>query len=151
MDIVLQLWILVLQKGYDVRKAKLDGYAEWQLLKAQFSTIPSPQFPVNDIIIKIIENCYTVLDDDEDHAFAKFEFADISLNNKKVTDHFFIQHFRIPYMEKYQLNLVKLLQIAYNVGQFKAAAEMRSYDDSVVNFYKWNNLDDIRTFITFNL
>jgi hypothetical protein len=43
--------------------------------------------------------------------------------------------------------LVKLLQIAHNVGQVESEIAKRTYSDEIVKFYNANNLGYINTFV----
>lgn len=82
--------------------------------------------------------------EDED---STFNYDGITLHNKKEINHFFIQHFRIPKLMNYEVSVLKLLQIAYNAGQFKAEREnKKSYSKKILNFYDKYNLDKISAF-----
>jgi hypothetical protein len=42
------------------------------------------------------------------------------------------------------------MQIAYNIGQFKAENEREKYSDNIIKYYTDNKLDDINTYLKFN-
>jgi len=72
----------------------------------------------------------------------------ITLDNTIEYHHFFIQHFRIIIKENYKINVQKLMQIAFNIGQYKAHSELKPKDyEGVTEFYKKNKLDKINTYI----
>ena len=45
------------------------------------------------------------------------------------------------------VSIIKLLQIGYNIGQFKAENERKPYNDKLLKYYNDNNLDNISTYI----
>ena len=138
--------------GYNVRKAGLNGLTSWQPHKEKYlqfvlengdSKIPLRQEFV-DFVKKL--NYQTT---NKDHSDVILTLDDIVLDNKTETDHFIIQHFRIPMMENYNLSIVKLAQLAYNIGQAGAVFGYEdAYASSIEDFYSRNNLGDLMTYIT---
>ena len=68
--------------------------------------------------------------------------------------HFILQLIRIPKNNK--LSLIKLYQIAYNIGQYKESLAheqnlsnvgLRVYTSDIINFFISNKLDDMNTYI----
>jgi hypothetical protein len=59
--------------------------------------------------------------------------------------HFFLQLIRIPL--KYQLDLRRLCQIAYNLGQLEAVYNDEIYTKDVKTYYEKNKLEDINSYI----
>jgi hypothetical protein len=150
MSTLVELWNFTYEKGYKVRKNKKDGLAEWQPLKKKYGELAKDtKFPVNDAIKELSDKYFKVGEDTTDLQDSKFEYNDNTLNNKIDTHHFFIQHFRIPYLEKHNLSVLKFLQIAYNAGQLKASFEDGDYDDipDMKEFYHEHKLDQPDTFI----
>ena len=45
---------------------------------------------------------------------------------------------------------MKLMQVAYNIGQLKAQNKIKKYDDKLMEYYKSNNLNNVNTFIEIN-
>jgi hypothetical protein len=151
--IVKDLWQHVLDIGYITRKTGCDGLQMWQPLKNFYSKYEiksnnsENEVPVNDTIKKLSEQVkYTAHDQNHDNVDVKIN--DTQLKNSKETDHFIIQHIRIPMTTSFKLPLVKLLQIAYNVGQAKAEFEKNTYNEGIKYFYKEHKLSDITTFVS---
>ena len=114
------LFTQLIDVGYNVRKSKLDGMESWQPYKNQYLNVDQcyqmqPQF-IN--LAKSID--YNVDQSDIDHQKVTITIDGATASNTIEKDHFFVQLFRIAIMSNFDLKLVKLLQIAYNIGQFKA-------------------------------
>ena len=60
-------------------------------------------------------------------------------------NHFFLQLVRIP--KNSQLNLIKLLQVAYNLGQLSVCLENGIFSSDSINYFKSNNLDKLESYI----
>lgn len=150
MKTVDKLWNDTQKIGYNIRKNGMDGLKGWQPLKERYSKINIEKFAVNDDIKNISNKCYKIGTDKKDHSDSKFICNSINMDNTIEKEHFFIQHFRIPSLENNKLSFLKLMQIAYNAGQFEAVSEANGYPFEVVNFYSRNNLERIETFIDKN-
>lgn len=143
------IWNSVFEYGYHVRKNNLNGLKSWQSLKKTYEEIPHPSFSVKANIAYIVSEHYKLGADVTDHTDCKFALdKNLVLDNKIEIDHFFIQHFRIPYLCNYNLSVLKLLQISYNAGQFFAGAEKRIYNMKIANFYNLNDLSSLNTYIS---
>lgn len=156
------LWNEIKTKGYSVRKNNLNGLSEWQPLKDIFMKMKLDigKIPVSNEYRELMYG-YIIGADIENHTDSKFAIIDnidkilsaVQLNNTIESHHFFIQHFRIPFLEDYQLSVVKLLQIAYNAGQFKAESEKNDdymiYPREFIQFYEMHNLGEIESFIDY--
>ena len=74
---------------------------------------------------------------------------DISTDGKKAEkwehQHFFLQLIRIPL--KYPLNLRRLCQIAYNLGQLRAVYKDEIYTEEVKAYYEKNKLQKIESYV----
>jgi len=143
------LWDLLKSYGYEVRKAGESGLEAWQKMKTLLSEYKQ-EFEIKDEIKDLIENFYVIGSDTKDHLDSGFNIDNIKLNNRIEIHHFFIQHFRIPSLEKNKLSVLKLAQIAYNCGQFLASCEKSSYDEKVIDFYNFHKLSKVETFIQIN-
>lgn len=141
------VWSVFVHFGYQVRKGNLDGRAGWQLCKSFFKDRFTQEIIViNDQIKALVDQYYTSAgEDDKD---SSFNCLGVQLKNDVETQHFFIQHFRIPRLGNYKLTLLQLFQIAYNVGQFKAECEKNSYDPRIISFYQQHKLDQLSAFVT---
>jgi mannose-6-phosphate isomerase-like protein (cupin superfamily) len=60
-------------------------------------------------------------------------------------NHFFLQLIRIP--KNSELNLIKLLQIAYNLGQLSVCLERGNFISKAIDYFKSNNLDKLESYI----
>lgn len=147
------LWTDTLSEGYLVRKNGLDGLKSWQPLKQKYSKMYINKYedgiPIKEYFSFIAKDKYIVGSDKVDHRDSTFKLGKNELTNEMESHHFYIQHFRIPYLESNKLSVLKLLQIAYNAGQFKAELEKNNsvYGVEFVDFYKNNKLDQISTYI----
>lgn len=144
------LWNKTYEKGYEVRKSGKNGLNEWQPLKKEYMEIlKDTKFPVKGEIKENVEKYLIIGDDKQDLQDCKFKYNDSTLDNKIDYHHFFIQHFRIPYLEGYDLSVLKFLQIAYNAGQLKASFENGDYDNmpNIKKFYNDHKLDQPDTFV----
>ena len=74
-------------------------------------------------------------------------------DDKWAQKHFILQLVRIP--KKNPISLVKIYQIAYNIGQYKATLQSESkcesrnivYTHDIVDYFTTNKLDEIYTYI----
>jgi hypothetical protein len=137
------LWARTMQKGYEVRKNKLDGQKEWELLSSEYEKLYLDEYPkgipVENSFIKFATSKHIKYIDPEE--------------GENKANHFYIQHFRIPSVENFNLSITRLLQIAYNAGQFKAELELcpESYEPEFVEFYRLHKLNEITTYIDYDL
>ena len=138
-----QLWTYFENVGYNTRKGGEDGLRVWKEIRGTLSDAPIGG-QISPTILGIILRAYNVKEDDTEHEEVQFcdpdgELGEI-LSNTKEVEHFFIQHFRIPVMAKYELTRRKFAQIAYNAGQFRAEQEKSTYGKAVEEYYIKNNL-----------
>ena len=153
MTTVLKLWTETIAKGFQVRSLGLDGLAEWQPIKKEHA---------DDCVVGMIDGillkpnipdlvnsggCLRINEDKKDLTDAQFILDNLVLDNSDPKGHFLIQHFRIPIMCGARIHVVKLLQIAYNVGQFQAIRDENGYDDKINKFYDQHKLYDLHTYI----
>ena len=150
MATVKDLWSSMVTVGYNVRKTGLDGLAEWQPYKTKFgnATFYGKKKLALEHSFKTFCDGLEYLTTDADHSDAIVEISSTSrLDNKIENHHFIIQHFRLAKMENFELTVLRLAQLAYNVGQAKAEFEMAAYDDEVISFYAANNLSNLQTYM----
>jgi len=152
-----ELWNKTMDYGYEVRKSKKDGLESWQPLKKEYANYFIKGYdegiPVNESFIKsqIMKKIkYQIGLDEKEHTDVMVSIGKETVDNLDK-NHFFVQHFRIPVLEKNKLSVVKVLQIAYNAGQYKAEAEKKNYPTAILEFYDENKLNDIKTFIDSNI
>jgi hypothetical protein len=140
------IWARMIDMGYNTRKTKANGLAIWQIHKAEYSRHSNTKIPLNPAFIDFVKKLnYRVTT--EDHTDVILNIVGFQLDNRIETEHFFIQHFRIPIMENFELSFVKIAQLAYNIGQARAVMELEKYyNPELVQFYVKHKLDDIMTY-----
>ena len=138
------LWIAITAAG-----VKRGGQNGWQPLKAKYSNNSDTGLPLVESF-KSIPIEYTIGNDHKEHSDVKVTVNGVTLDNKIETDHFFIQHFRIPRLNN-PLTVVKILQIAYNAGQFQAEREKGTYPIAVTEFYDKYKFGELATYVDANL
>ena len=141
------IWARMIDIGYNVWKTKANGLASWQIHKEEYSRHHNTKIPLRPEFIDFVKGLdYNV--NTEDHSDVILNIEGFQLDNRIETEHFFIQHFRIPIMENYGLSLVKIAQLAYNIGQARAVMELENnYGPKLVEFYNKHKLDDITIYI----
>jgi len=60
-------------------------------------------------------------------------------------NHFFLQLIRVP--KNSELNLIKLLQVAYNLGQLSVCLEKGNFSYKAIDYFKLNNLDKLESYV----
>lgn len=145
-----EVWTSVEKIGYQTRISKSNGLEAWRQIKNDFSTNPIIGKTVSKILQTINEQCYH--NQDSEHELVTFTFLNnhqqtITLDNSIDSEHFFIQHFRIPIMLKYQLTYQKFAQIAYNAGQFRASRDMNCYSSDICLFYDKYQLNKYEIYV----
>ena len=134
----------VIEFGYYVRKTEKNGLQEWRLLRDHIDGIDT--FVINNEFKMLCESLnYNKEENDNDHQRVKIIVDDVTYNNESLCDHFFIQLFRIPRMENYNLSTVKLLQLAYNIGQLKYEIDRNKHCASA--FFDEHKLGLLETYI----
>ncbi len=146
-----ELWTNILDIGYGVRNSNRSGLDSWQPLKTTYGKYYVKGYesgiPILEETKFLSDGRYVIGTDKKDHTDSKFEINGKILDNQVEKYHFLIQHFRIPILGNYKLPILKILQIAYNAGQFKASVEKGEYSTDIVNFYRANNLGSIETYL----
>jgi hypothetical protein len=135
---IYDLWEEVILFGYNIRKNTKDGKAGWDAIKV---LIP-------DMGVSWLENSKTFYDKLvalEVNTSETSEEAGMS-HEEWERNHFLIQHGRIINKNP-DGSLVRLLQIAYNIGQFKRELELTKYTDDQMRFYIVNELNKVTSYI----
>lgn len=151
------LWDNIVNYAYDVRKISIKlnidklGLEMWQPLKNNLSNYV---FYNNGIVEKLevkplIYNFFNYNEGDSpEHEKSTAKLDDITLDNTIPADHFLVQQLRISKMNNDKLNVVKLMQIAYNIGQFTAERELNnSYDEKVLELYDQEELKNLESYL----
>ncbi len=133
------IWRATIKYGHHVRSNNLNGLEQWNQLKA---IIPlntcnftwTDQSKSHYLKLKHLD---VLGDDDDDHNHPSW-----------IPHHFLLQHGRI--IEKNPIgNLQRLLQIAYNVGQYTAqlGIDVQYYTQDMLVQFMMDNYDCINTYI----
>jgi hypothetical protein len=162
-----EIFNLIVDYGCTIRKFILltepkdnIGLNAWRMVKESFSDFRFKtksgeilsKIKVNKKLVekinKLIEDReYNFDADDKDQEKVKLTINSIQLDNQVEPEHFFIQHYRILITSNFELSPMKLMQVAYNIGQLKAQNKINKYDDKLMEYYKTNNLNNISTFV----
>lgn len=142
--------------GYLVRTQGRNGLQEWGRLKQDYQWLENSQclpkmvnlenMPIHHIIKTLIDYHVSSTDTNHDHVTIDIPSINQRLNNVIDYEHFYIQHFRIPIMTNYHPVMIKLLQIAYNVGQMKGSRNQCTPEQ--MKFYQNHHLDQLTQYIT---
>jgi hypothetical protein len=148
MEIITECFDIIKELAEKYRREfkKFDGKGYWGELKQKLALINSEVTFDKDNISKLyfeLTNGNTLPDNDD--AFVKaLNIDEVNLDGSmNEVNHFFIQLFRIPLYEKN--NFVKLMQIAFNIGQL--APYLNDLDDGYTVFFTKNKMDKIDTYL----
>lgn len=130
-----------------MRSNGLNKLVEWRKIKWLYRT--EVLVHVSNTVAELINKHYKIGMDVIDHADSVVNIESFDVTNSIESEHFFVQHFRIPILEGMSLSECKIAQIAYNAGQFKAEREKGTYLQQVLDFYYHNKLGDFLTFVKF--
>jgi len=143
-----ELFNLIKNYGYIIRKNNLNGLINWNEMKDLLATIRCDRLSWKINLVKPngesidgLENSYRYVHKD---LGMKGEETDLRDDNWEKF-HFFLQLVRIPYKNP-TCNLVRLAQVAYNLGQLDAVYFDDVYTASVRTFYNMNNLDKMSSY-----
>jgi len=144
-------WNLTSLTGNAVRSVGLDGLASWNPFKKILEERPET-FELSSSIIELVSKHYNANQEDLQHSNSVLAIGEIVLTHNDKNDsnkeqhHFLIQHFRLVAMcANNTITITKLMQLAYNAGQFKAQRHI--YDKSILEFYDANKLGDFGTYV----
>lgn len=140
MSNVQKLWDIVFQFGYVVRYGKLDGLQCWNKIKPILSSVT----PDCEWSMENIRSIYFHMKTEFNISENKFDYEN---NNIWESYHFYLQHSRIPYINKDDNKLVRLMQIAYNAGQYEYEKTQFDYGDEMNKYYVDNNLASMATYM----
>ena len=151
--LIQELWNHFIEFGYLVRTEGRDGLKEWVNLKQDYQWLEKSQCLPKTVnlehstIHQIIQTfiVYHTFDVNHDQVVIDIPTIKQSLHNHIDYEHFFIQHFRIPIMTNYHPPLIKLFQIAYNVGQMKGS--QNQYTKEQWQFYNEHHLNQLVQYI----
>jgi hypothetical protein len=144
-----ELFDTVVEYGKQVRGRDLDGLESWTKIKGLFSSAPGQceweiERKIDGETVSNLSAIYDYVhdvlgmkggDEDEDHV------------DKKDWEkyHFYLQLTRIA--KKNECSLVRLMQVAYNVGQFQADLEDPAYTEAVKGFYDEHKMGSLHSYV----
>ncbi len=136
------LWRNVRGYGNMVRSEELDGLEYWEILKKVLEPY-SMKIQWSATCLTFYNALITigVIEEHDEKTMRQSEWE---------RHHFLLQHGRIPFKNASNANLIKLLQIAYNDGQFKAEFDRGEYSEEHVVYYQDHWLGDLTTYIDDN-
>ena len=138
-----ELFNLIKNYGYIVRTNNLDGLASWNEMKTLLVSIRCEGLIWNINVKNLDEKSITGIENAYNYVHntlgMKGEDTDPKGPNWEKF-HFYLQLVRIPYNNP-DCNLVRLAQVAYNLGQLSAVYDDAVYSPDVKTFYSMNNLD----------
>ena len=133
-----ELWNSIIKYGERTREGNMNGLERWNLVK---ELIPNVKIQWNESAKKIYDDLISLGANNSE------DWKDSGLSHPDwERQHYLLQHGRIIFKNP-DGNLVRLYQIAYNIGQFKAENEKNKYSENILKYYNDNKLDDINTYI----
>jgi hypothetical protein len=155
MSTLQELFITVKNYGLKVRSNGAKGDIAWEKIKPflpENTQVCSnlkwknDRITIKDISMACPKEIYEYV-----HDVLEMRGGDEDINSegnkpdKWEHKHFFLQLIRIPL--KYPLDLRRICQIAYNLGQLEAVYKDEIYTKDVKTYYEKNKLEDINSYI----
>jgi hypothetical protein len=145
-----ELFNLIKNYGYIIRKNNLNGLTNWNEMKDILSNISCNCLSWNINLVNLDKKNITSISDAYNYVHDYLDMKGEDDQTEKCNPnwekfHFFLQLVRIPYNNP-DCNLVRLAQIAYNLGQLDAVYFDDIYTPSVRTFYNMNNLDKMSAY-----
>lgn len=138
------LWEFTTNYGSCVRINGLDGLKKWEEMKNVLPT--HGDIGGNWICLDI----FLVM---TKYLHLPVELEDVKIDDKQIQKatwekyHFYVQHGRIP--RSTGVTLVRLMQIAYNKGQYRATLKKENfYSEELLAYYELRKLDDFQTYVS---
>ena len=132
MDKVEKLWNLIINYGYDIRINNLNGLEKWNMVKPKLmeNKIKGKWKPSALLLYDQIRELNIIDEKPEGMSHDEWE-----------KHHFYIQHGRIPFKNKEDQSLTRLLQIAFNTGQLSYLMNYKqdSFLTHILKRYYYNN------------
>jgi hypothetical protein len=134
------MWTQMIEYGYGVRSSGLNGLQMWNKVKPTIPKIPLTWKESAKEYYSILKKL-NVGGDDNDEKSCLWE-----------PHHFLLQHGRIVRnsTNDHDENFVRLMQIAYNAGQFKYESEQKVYTEEMMNQYRSNQMECIDRYLEQN-
>jgi len=142
-----ELFKLVKEYGFKVRYNNLDGLESWKRIKSILQVKENKSCHWN-ITKKKLQHMYSHVYNDlnikGEESDPGFQEEDPNHDNWEK-NHFYLQLVRIP--NSNECGLVRVCQIAYNLGQLKAERDDPIYTTEVKKYFKTNRLGALSTYI----
>lgn len=155
MEKIQQLFYLAIQYGYQSYAKSLNGQESWNKLKDKLDSTKICEWQIsrnfsNGFVSSNIEQIYSKIHDDlemhgEEGDMDKYSITKVQWERF----HFVLQTIRIP--KNSHCSLQKIIQIAFNIGQYRAANENMNYRPEVIEFITSNNLDKVESYINISV
>jgi len=137
-SIIYDLWEEFTNFGYMIRKSDKDGIAGWKSIMVLIPKLNVTWIEKSKVYFeKLVELGVNGVETTDASILATPEWR---------RNHYLIQHGRII-IKNPEGNLQKLLQIAYNAGQFKAELEKNAYPIDQLKYYLVNDLNKVTSYI----
>jgi hypothetical protein len=141
MEIINSLWNETINYGYRTRKSKSDGLIRWNELKVLIPNIKLEWTDKSKTFYNILVSLG--VNDSESSKDANMDHTEWERH------HYLLQHGRIIKNNE-EGSLVRLLQIAYNIGQFNAEFEKKVYPENQMKFYREEKMNELLTYYKVN-
>lgn len=133
--------------GFYIKSSKIDGLQAWRTKSNSFD---------NDLKIGTWKHNRITKDSSLDTLEQIYDYVynTLGMKGEESTDranpffeqhHFLLQLARLPKNDK--CTLKKILQIAYNIGQFMASVGSDAYSQDAIKFYHINNLNKLESYV----
>ena len=132
-----RLFDIMKKYGINTRKNNpTKGLENWNKIKTTLPSIQIQWLPHVKEMYRYMKEILGIIEDEKD-----------ALNHTQWEyHHFFLQHVRIPTLNFNQGLLMRLMQIAYNAGQYSACTD--HYSAELKKYYIDNKLDCLKTYIS---
>jgi hypothetical protein len=155
-----KLFNTVINYGYYVRKSEKNGLEAWNEIKKIMSENDYMRIKIDAVLnnwdIEIYIEGKQTKEPGLLYNYLKYELGlhgeedDMEKMEKKTWErnHFYLQLGRIP--KNNRCNMIRLLQIAYNIGQLVCEMKGKRYNEKQMNFFFMNRLYKMETYNKIN-
>ena len=132
-----QLFDIIKTYGINTRKnSPIKGLENWNKIKSSLPLFQTTWLPHVKEMYQHMKEVLGIIEDEKDAlSHEQWEYH-----------HFFLQHVRIPTLNFDQASLMRLMQIAYNAGQYSACLD--HYSAELKKYYIDNKLDCLETYMS---
>jgi hypothetical protein len=145
---------LVIKYGYESKSRNINGQESWNFIKNKLDSSKICEWAItrifpdgeiiydNNKVYSKIHNELKMYGEDGDEVAYK-----LSHDNWERA-HYVLQTTRLP--KKSDCSIQKILQIAFNIGQYQAANKKKAYNKNVNKFIELNKLDKVESYVNLN-